>query len=104
MLERLRQVVGREKNRRDGMRAASAVDKTCEGYVEKLQQRRENRAAVRNGSANAEQARTVRLDHKTNQEYNDLVAYCRVNEKLDEERYRMFIPDMYKTGWKASQH
>ncbi len=103
MLERLRQVVGRERERRAGGVAASEVDKTDERYVRKLQQDRGNTAAVRGGCATEEQA-IVHLHRQTNQEYADLAAYCRVNDKMDPADYRCFIPDLYKTGWKACQH
>jgi hypothetical protein len=104
MLERLRQVVGRERKSRAGGVAASEVNKTDERYVRKLQQDREGTAAVRGGCATEEQARIVHLHRHTNQEYADLAAYCRVNDKMDPADYRCFIPDLYKTGWKACQH
>ncbi len=104
MLERLRQVVGREIRHRAGGVAASEVDKTDERYVRKLQQARGNTAAVRGGCATEEQARKVLLHRRTDQEYADLAAYCRVNERMAPDTYRCFIPDLYKTGWKACQH
>ncbi len=103
MLERLRQVVGREMQSRAGRVAASHVDKTDERYVEKLRQARENTAAVRGGCATEDQARKVLLHRRTDQSYDDLGAYCRVNEKMDPEYYRYFVQDLYKTGWKACQ-
>jgi len=60
--------------------------------------------AVREGIANEEQLRRVQLRDKTKQAHFDVAAYCRVNETLDPEHYNLFIPDLYKTGWKASQH
>jgi hypothetical protein len=104
MLERLRQVVGRERERRAGRFAASQADTTDECYARKLQQARESTAAVRGGRATDDQARKVLLHRRTNQEYADLTAYCRVNEKMDPDYYHCFIPDLYKTGWKACQH
>ncbi len=104
MLERLRQVVGREKRSRAGRVEASEVDKSEYRYVKKLQQSRENTAAVKSGCATEEQARKVYLHRQTDREYADLAIYCHVHEKFDEERYRCFIPDLYKTGWLARQH
>ena len=92
MLERLRQVVGREIRHRAGGVAASEVDKTDERYVRKLQQARGNTAAVRGCCATEEQARIVLLHRRTDQEYADLAAFCRVNEKLAPETYRCFRP------------
>ena len=90
----------------DGKRVAmSAEDKTDEQYVEKLRMARENRAAVTDGCATVEQERQVFLERQTKVEYQDLVAYCRVNEKLAPDFYDCFVPDLYKTGWwKAAQH
>ena len=104
MLERLRQVLGREIQSRAGRVAASEVDKTDERYVGKLQQARENTAAVRGGCATEEQTRMVCLHRQTKREYADLAAYCRVVDKNDKDDYSCFIPDLYKTGWKACQH
>jgi hypothetical protein len=104
MLERLRQVVGREMQHRARKGAASEVDKTDERYVNKLQQARGNTAAVRGGCATEEQARKVLLHRRTDQEYADLAAFCRVNEKMAPDTYSCFIPDLYKTGWLACQH
>ena len=101
MLGRLRQVVGRERERRAGEVPAIVVDKTDDSYVDKLQRVRESTAAVRGGCATEEQARTVCLHHQTKKQYADLAAYCRVNEKFDKDQYSFFVPDLYKTGWEA---
>jgi hypothetical protein len=44
------------------------------------------------------------MHRRTKQEYADLAAFCRVNERMAPDDYSLFIPDLYKTGWIACNH
>jgi hypothetical protein len=105
MLERLRQVVGREKRHRQCPDAvADDTDKTDPLYQNRLLVARLATAAVRNGCATDEQQRMVVLKRNTEREYRDLDAFCRVNEARDTDYFEFFVPDLYKTGRTYSKH
>ena len=94
MLERLRQVVGREKHKRQCPdKVADHTDKTAPQYQNRLLVARLATAAVRNGCATAEQQRMVAVKRNQEREYRDLDAFCRVNEKMDKVYFEFFIPN-----------
>ena len=102
MLGRLRQTVGREIRRRSTGGLVESVDKAEDIYAEKLRRAREDTAAVQDGTATEDQTRRVLLMRQTKQGYADLARYCWANDNLD-PNYYSFVPDLYKTGWKARQ-
>ena len=104
MLECLRQVVQREmrdRERRANPTPHQGVDKSDPQYAERLRQAKLATEAVRQGCATGEQQRAVSLKHRTEREYRNVDAYVRVNTAIDP---KMFIPDLYKTGWRGAQH
>ncbi len=76
MLERLRQMVGREIRRRSAGWLVESVDKDEDKYVEKLLRAREDTTAVRDGTATEDQTRSVLLIRQTKLGYADLARYC----------------------------
>jgi hypothetical protein len=103
--KRLRQVVGRERRRRECPdKVVHHTDTTDPQYQSRLPQAKSARLAVGNEHANAEQQRIVALKRNTEREYRDLDAFCRATEAMDKNYFEFFVPDLYKTGIKYSKH
>jgi hypothetical protein len=98
----LRAQVLRFVKRRSTGGLVESVDKAEDIYAEKLRRAREDTAAVQDGTATEDQTRRVLLMRQTKQGYADLARYCWANDNLD-PTYYSFVPDLYKTGWKARQ-
>ena len=69
--------------------------------MERLRQSKLAAEAVRQGCATGEQQRAVSLKRRTEREYRDVDVYVQVNTAIDP---KMFIPDLYKTGWRGARH